>query len=249
MQAFLGEQKISEFTFEILPPPDPYSIRGIVTGPDGKPLRKTAVEANRGEERFRVDADPDGSFEIVASSGVFLLEVQVGVVKSDGGIEYVFAGWYDGKGGITTYPTQAFEIAIDDEDVEEIDIVLPSDSYAIFRGSFTGPDYLRPAGKIALEATQGEEMVWIDTEPYATFSLGLPSGSYSLEIKVEVGSEWHFVGWYDGKGGITTDPNQASEVILDDAGLKRIDIVLPETPQDLLCPSGTHRSIRTGQCS
>ena len=64
-----------------------------------------------------------------------------------------------------------------------------------------------------------------------------------------VGSEYVFVGWYDGSGGITTDPSKAFQVIVDGADVEGIDIILPTDTEGLLCPvSGTHRSTQTGRC-
>ena len=248
VHAYWGEQKIAETTFEIVPAPDPYSIRGVVTGPDGPLPAFIVLEAFRGEENFWVRAKLDGTFEIVASTGIFQLQVEVPVQKPDGRIQNVFVGWYDGKGGITTVPTEAAEIVVDEEDVEGIEIMLPSASYAKFWGQITGPDDLQPAGQIALVAKRGEESIWIDTEPYASFNVGMPTGSYILEIRVRSSSEWHFLGWYDGIRSITTDPDKAFEVVIDDADVNRIEITLPKAPQDLLCPSGASRSTQTGRC-
>lgn len=248
VHAYLGDQKIAEATFETVPPGDPYSIRGMVTGPDGQPIEDIALVAIRGDEEFWVEAKLDGTFEVIASSGVFQLQVDMPIRRPDGGTHFVFAGWYDGKGGVTYNPAEAAEIVIDDEDVEGIDITLPADSYAKFWGYIGGPNHQKPDGRVALVVKQGEESFWIDTEPYATFIVGLPTGSYILEVMAQAGPEWHFVGWYDGKGGITTDPDRAFEVDVEGADDSELVILLPSNPQDLLCPSGQHRSTVTGQC-
>ena len=248
VNAYWGEQKIAETNFEMAPAPDPYSIRGLVTGPDGPLSAFIALEALRGGERFWVRTKLDSAFEIVASSGAFKLKVEVPVKNPDGGIEYVFAGWYDGEGGVTTDPNEAVNIVVDDENVDGINIVLPSASYAKFWGTISGPDYLQPTGMIALVAKQEEESLWVDTEPYATFNVGMPIGSYILELHVHADSKWHFVGWYDVIRNITTDPDKATVVTFDSSNVKSIEIVLPANPEDLLCPSGAHRSTVTGRC-
>ena len=245
---YSGEQKIAQAVFETVQAPDPYSIRGMVTGPDGQPLEDIALDAIRGDEEFWVEAKLDGTFEVIASSGVFKLQVDMPIQRPDGGTLFVFAGWYDGKGGVTYNPAEAAEIVIDDEDVEGIDITLPADSYAKFWGYIGGPNHQKPDGSVALVVKQGEESFWIDTEPYATFIVGLPTGSYILEVMAQAGSYWHFVGWYDGKDGITTDPDRAFEVDVEGADDSELVIILPTDTSSLLCPSGQHRSTVTGRC-
>ena len=121
VNVYLAEQKIAETTYEILPAPDLYSIRGVVTGPDGQPAtREIALWVKRGEERFWVKTGPDGTFDVEVSSGTFTLEVNVLF-----GTHWNSVGWYDGSGGITTDRSQAYEVVIDDTGVEGIDIKLP----------------------------------------------------------------------------------------------------------------------------
>ena len=221
VQAYSGEQKIAEVTFETAPDPDPLAIRGTISDPDGQPVEGIALEAVQGEERFWVRAESDGTFEIVASSGEFFLEVAVLV-----GSEYVFAGWYDGNGSITKDLSKAFEITVDGKDVEDIDIMLPAISDANFRGVVTGPDG-HPLEGILLQARGEVETFWIDAKLDGTFDEIIPPDSYILGIKVKVGNTFHFVGWYDGNGSITTDRSHAFEVIVDDTNVQNIEIMLP----------------------
>lgn len=165
VHVYLGDQKIAEATFETVPPGDPYSIRGIVTGPDDQPLENIALEAIRGDERFWARVQVDGTFEVIASSGIFQLQVEVPIQRPDGGTQFVIAGWYDGKGGVTYNTAESAEIVIYDDGVDGIDIMIPADSYAKIWGYISGPDRQKPDGRIALVAKQGEESFWIDTEP------------------------------------------------------------------------------------
>ena len=221
VQAYSGEQKIAEVTFETAPDPGPLAIRGTISDPDGRPAEGIVLEAVQGEERFRGRPESDGTFEIVASSGEFPLEVDVLV-----GSEYVFAGWYDGKGSITKDPNKAFTIIVVDGDVEDIDIILPAVSDANFRGVVTGPDG-QPLARIELEAKGAEDGFRVNTAPDGTFDLVVQPGSYILKVSAEAGSHYVSLGWYDGSGGITTDPSQAFEVIVDGTNVQDIAIMLP----------------------
>ena len=221
VHAYWGEQKIAEATFSAVPESDHLAIRGTISDPDGRPAEGIVLEAVQGEERFWVRPESDGTFEIVASSGEFLLEVDVLV-----GSEYVFAGWYDGKGSITEDPNKAFKITVDGEDVEGVDIMLPAVSDANFRGVVTGPDG-RPLARIELEAKGAEDGFRVNTAPDGTFDLVVQPGSYILKVSAKAGSHYVSLGWYDGSGGITTDPSQAFEVIVDGTNVQDIAIMLP----------------------
>ena len=114
---------------------------------------------------------------------------------------------------------------------------------ASIRGVVTGPDG-QPARDTAVEV-YGR---WVDPESDGTFDVLVPSGSYIIEVSVRVGSEWFFIGWYDGSGGITTDLSQAFEVTVESADVEGIEIVVPADRASLLCPPGSWRSSRDGQC-
>ena len=100
-------------------------IRGVVAGPDGRPARDTAVQV---DGRW-VDPDPDGTFDVVVPSGSHIIEVHVWVDSEDPSVGYTnrLLGWYDGSGGVTTDPSQAFEVTVAGADVEGIEITLPAD--------------------------------------------------------------------------------------------------------------------------
>ena len=221
VHAYLGEQKIAEATFETVPPPDPHSIRGIFTAPKGQPLSEIALAAKRGGETFQVEAEPDGAFEVVVSSGSFALEVFVLFDNT-----WRSVGWYNGKGGITIDPDEAFEVIIDGADVGGINIDVSSISDVSIRGMITVPDGRTSEG-IGLQAVSGAARFWTDVKPDGTYNLGLPSGSYLLEVSLLVGDTYHFVGWFDGGGGMTTDRSRAFEVIVDGTDVKEIAMILP----------------------
>ena len=224
VHAYLGEQKIGEATFETVPAPKPQSIRGVVTGPEDQPSEEIALNAKRGEEGFWAVAGPDGAFDVGVSSGSFMLEVFMLF-----GNTWRSVGWYDGKGGITIDSDKAFEVVVNNADIEGIEINISSVSDVDIRGVVTGPDG-QPLEGIALQLKQREERFWVDIGPLGTFNIGVPSGSYILEVLVKVGSEYVFVGWYDGNGSITTDPSRAFEVIVDGADVEGISIMLPSVP-------------------
>ena len=115
------------------------------------------------------------------------------------------------------------------------------------RGMVTGPGG-QPPGGIGLQVKRGEEGTWVDVGPDGAFDVEVPPGSFILEVNASVSSEWHFVGWYDGSGGITTDRSQASWVIVDGGDVEGIEIMLPTDAEDLLCPSGYFRSSVSGSC-
>ena len=341
VQAYWGEQKIAEATFAVVPDHDRRNIRGVVTGIPGQSIEKIAVSANRGEERFRVEAGNSGTYSVEVPFGSYVLEVSVLI-----GAEWRVVGWYDGSGGITTDPSQAVEVIVDTgitdsivirlpaipdasirgvitgpdgrprsetiwlvlvqgsetriepvrggafnivvspgsyvlevrmnfgyawrvvgwydgsggittglseaakvivygEDVEDIEIRLPAVDYRSIRGAVTftgGP----PLGDVGLWAKQGDTSAHVQAGADGAFVFVVFSGSYVLDIRVLVGSEWHFVGWYDGSGGITTDPSQAFEVVVGGADVEGIEITLPV--EGLLCPAWSWRSPITGRC-
>ena len=222
IQAYSGEQKIAEATFEAVPEPDPHNIRGLVTYTGGQPPKGIALQLRQGQERFWVKTGPDGTFNVEVPSGTFIAEV-IALFGS----HWHFAGWYDGA-GITTDSTQALEIIVDDRDVEGIEIMLSADTYPHrIRGTVTDAEG-RPLERIGLSVIQGDEWLFEDkTGADGAFDIVVSSGAFTLRVLVPVDdSTWHTVGWYDGSGGITTDRSKVFEVVVEDTDVEGIEIIL-----------------------
>ena len=106
----------------------------------------------------------------------------------------------------------------------------------------------RLPGDISLTPERGGQGPLVEIAPDGTFSVDVEPGSYILVVRVKVGTEWVFVGWYDGIGGITTDRTQAFQIIVGDNGTGEIEITLPSDAEGLLCPPGYYRWPGDGQC-
>ena len=86
-----------------------------------------------------------------------------------------------------------------------------------------------------------------------TFDMVMPSGSFAVEVLVLTypSSEFialEFIGWYDGKGGLTTDPEEMGQMTIGADGGLTFEIRLPGDVEDLLCPSGQSRRPSDGLC-
>ena len=246
VNAFWGEQKIAEVNFETLSVTGFYSIRGVVTSTGSRQPEQIEVVAKRGEEEFGFMTGLDSAFDIGVSPGTFVLQVYASF-----GNTFLPVGWYDGKGGITTDRNKAFELVVNDAGFDGIEIDIASVSNVNIRGVITGPGGrpLEPSESTELAYVEGSQRKQIYTQQDGSFNAKLPTGTYNIELWVLMGSEFHFIGWYDGDGSITTDPNQAYNVEIDNETVHEIEIMLPSNPENLLCPSGSWRSTRTGQCT
>ena len=102
-------------------PIHPYSVRGVVTGPDGEPLEDILIWAWQGEASNSGSGrtGADGTFEIRVPDGSFTLDLYAGPGCS-------FVGRYDGSDSITTERSHAFRVIIDGASVDGIEIRLPS---------------------------------------------------------------------------------------------------------------------------
>ena len=246
VNAYWGEQKIAEVNFETVPATGFYSIRGVVTNADSRQPELVEVVARRGEEEFGFMTGLDSIFNIRVSPGTFVLQVYASF-----GNGFLPVGWYDGEGGITIDRDKAFELIVNDAGVGGIEINLAAVSDVNIRGVITGPGGrpLEPSESIELAYVERSQREQIYTQQDGSFYANLPKGTFNIEVLVLVGSEFHFIGWYDGDGSITTDPNQAYNVEIDNETVHEMEIMLPSNPEDLLCPSGSWRSTRTGQCT
>ena len=144
-----------------------------------------------------------------------------------------------------TYAPEEARSAVEDVITRWYGVELPD---ASIRGVVIGPDG-GPPGRTRLTFSQwGGGRFEINVAPDGAFDVVVQSGTYVVQVRVAVGSEWFFVGWYDGKGNITTDPSQAFRVIVEGADVEGIAIMLPTDTEGLLCPPGSFRSTRTGNC-
>ncbi len=150
------------------------------------------------------------------------------------------------KEAFTTYVPEETRSVVDDVITRRYGRTdLPD---ASIRGVVTGPDG-RPPGRIAVTFSRGGQGPRVEIAADGAFDVVVQSGSYILAVRVFVGSEWVFVGWYDDSGSITTDPSQAFRVIVEGADVEGIEIKLPTDTNGLLCPPGSFRSSRTGNCT
>ena len=127
---------------------------------------------------------------------------------------------------------------------EVLEVLIPSDLYSI-KGVITNTEG-HPLEMIDLFAIRGQNEFHTITGPEGDFWFEVAPGSFVIEVAVLRYRD--FVGWYDGSGGITTDPSRASEIIVDGGDVTGIDIVLPTDLESLLCPAGRYRSKETGRC-
>ena len=97
-----------------------FRIRGVITGPDGKPLEGIGIWAWQGQVAnsgySRTGAD--GVFVIRVPDGSFTLDIWAGEGCS-------WVGWHDGTGGLATIRSEAAMVHVTGVDVTGIEIRLP----------------------------------------------------------------------------------------------------------------------------
>jgi outer membrane biosynthesis protein TonB len=69
------------------------------------------------------------------------------------------------------------------------------------------------------------------TGPQGGFNIRVPEGSFTLDIYAD--SPGGCIGWFDGKGGITTRRTERARVLVDGANVSGIEILLRKLPADL----------------
>ena len=91
-----------------------------------------------------------------------------------------------------------------------------------------------PLGRVGvwLWAGSTENSEFIGTFPDGTFSIVALDGTFTIKVYVLEAGAWRHIGWY-GKGGFTTDRDQATVIELDGADVTGIEIRLPADPADL----------------
>ena len=115
------------------------------------------------------------------------------------------------------------------------------------RGAFTDTE-AQALEEIGIWLKNEEGRYWVESGPDGTFEVEVSPGSYIPEVFIKADNQWYFVGWYDGEGGMTTDPGLAFEVIAKEADVEGIDIKIPMDTESLICPSGSPRSQESGLC-
>lgn len=108
---------------------------------------------------------------------------------------------------------------------------IGEDITAWIRGIVTGPDG-SPLEGIELWAWQGtlETSGFGRTGPGGAFAIGVPSGTFTLDVWAGPGCSW--VGWYDGNG-ITTGRTQAVRGAVSGEDISDVEIRLPALPDHL----------------
>ena len=120
LEEVFGESTVTASCHETVDiPVFPYSIQGVVFGPEGEPLKGIGLWAWQGEKENNAygETDTDGTFDIRVPNGEFTLDMYAGPGCS-------FVGWYDGA-GITSSRSEAVRITVDGDGVEGIEIKLP----------------------------------------------------------------------------------------------------------------------------
>ena len=258
-----GEQKIAQVSFESTLLSTPYNIAGSITDTEGQRNWSVKMSAVQGKEVFiTTTQNIRGEFWIPVPAGTFVLEVHV---PSNSIVRFV--GWYDGEGRITTDPSKAFRVVVNASDFKGVHLVIPTNTDLLLCPS--GADRSRETGLCTGSGARGtmfdltgqplsRTRMWFKEagEVYSTatgsdgtFNLSIPPGSYRMEVSTLIDSEYFFLGWYDSHGGITTNPDDIHRVEIVDGNFTDIVITFPDTLENMLCPSGGHRSTVTGSCS
>ena len=258
-----GDQKIAQMPYELSLFSAPFKITGSIINADGEAEQRVLVVARQGTQEFTITGgNVNGDFYIRVPAGTFTLEIHAFSHQRN----LRFVGWYDGAGGITTDPSKAFNAVVNDSDFEGVHLVTSGNSEDLVCAS--GENRSRESGLCGGSRAQGtisdssgqpladtgmwfkdgEEVHSTATNSDGTFTLAIPLGTYKMEVSAWVGSEYFFLGWYDGEGSITTNPDEIHQIEVMDDSFITINITLPDSLENMLCPSGGHRSTATGEC-
>ena len=215
-----------------------FSIQGVMTDPDGRPLEDMYLNAWQGN---RLDSGSDrtdakGVFRIKVPEGTFTLDVHAGSPRR-------CVGWFDGKRGITSYRNEAAEVVVDGVSVSGIAIVSPMQPAELppcrenssfkftIQGVIKGPDG-RPLEDVLLWACQGarHNSGSGTTNDKGEFHISVPEGTFTLDVYVGVPRRRV---WHDGEKGITDNRIDAGQVVVKGESVTGIEIVFPKPPDDL----------------
>ena len=137
----------------------PTAISGVILDAAGQTAKGFAVAAwSRDDVEYWEQAGPDGTFEIQVPKGVYALQIWQ---QGEDGV-WLSAGWYDGHGRITAERSRAFELSVDGEAVEGIEVGLET-------------------ARQEAEKRLGHLLSWFTAPPDQQHSL---AGSHILEIQL-----------------------------------------------------------------
>ena len=167
-------------------------------------------------------------------------------------VEQEIARWFDGAG------QQTVKVKVTGSDGQPQPFGEPDGINSQVSLMFVGPD--RWAADEQRVDEQGNVVDVRVNRPKAyevesldgTFDMVMPPGNFKVEIRVATHPSprliaWEFIGWYDGNGGLTTDPKDVGRIAIDADGGQAFEIRLPMAIDDLLCPPGESRFF-DGQC-
>ena len=168
-------------------------------------------------------------------------------------MEQEISRWFEGAGQETV------KVTVTGPDGQPQPFGAPDGRNSQVALQFVGPDrwvvderVVDEQGKV-LREVRGNHPESYEVESLdGTFDMVMPQGNFAVEVRVATHPEprltsWEFIGWYDGNGSLTTDPDALGQVIIDAAGGQAFEIRLPGAVEDLLCPPGQSRSF-DGQC-
>ena len=208
-----------------------YTIQGTTLGPGDEPIEGLSVDARllgEYDATFRgTTTSGDGSFEIEAPHGSYLLQFWAAVEGKRCEIGYAGLGGEHRFGSLTFAPPP---IVIDEQAVTGIALRLPGTPAELCRviegrvSSMDGdplPDVrVGVSGRGSLRARRAHEVTGRD----GAFSFRGPDGSYSLTIRTQVGSACTITG--------TTNPERRPHggIVVAGAGVTSIDLVVSGDP-------------------
>lgn len=167
-------------------------------------------------------------------------------------VEKELAQWFEGVG----QPTVRVTVTGPDGKA----LVAPDGQLSQLSLNFVGPDRwvvvereVDEQGNVQSETKRNMRESYAVSSLDGTFDMVMPPGTFTVEVQAHTYpspkvTRWEFIGWYDGDGGLTTDPDKAGQMTIDAEGGQAFEIRLPAEIEDLLCASGQFRGSHDGQC-
>ena len=167
-------------------------------------------------------------------------------------VESEIARWFDGVGqssiNVTVTGLDGKPLVASDGERSQLSL------------NFVGPDRwvvvereVDEQGNVQSETKRNMRESYAVSSLDGTFDMVMPPGTFTVEVQAHTYpspkvTRWEFIGWYDGDGGLTTDPDKAGQMTIDAEGGQAFEIRLPAEIEDLLCASGQFRGSHDGQC-